>query len=149
MTRDDGSEGAPRAVNPAALAPPVGYSHGMAAASGTHLFVAGQVGWDAAARIVGGGFVAQFDRALANVVAVVAEAGGEPRHVTRLRIYVTDLEAYRRSRAEVGAAYRERMGRHYPAMALVQVAGLLEEGAQVEIEADAVVPAGAPAGGSR
>jgi enamine deaminase RidA (YjgF/YER057c/UK114 family) len=136
-------------VNPAALARPVGYSHGMAAAAGTHLFVAGQVGWDAAARIVAGGFVAQFEQALANVVAVVTEAGGEPRHVTRLRIYVTDLETYRRSLAEVGAAYRRRMGRHFPAMALVRVAGLLEEGAQVEIEADAVLPATAARGGTR
>lgn len=140
MTRDAGAGGTPRAVNPAALARAVGYSHGMAAAPGTHLFVAGQVGWDAKAKIVSGGFVAQFEQALANVVAVVVEAGGEPRHVTRLRIYVTDLDAYRRALAEVGAAYRRRMGKHFPAMALVQVAGLLEAGAQVEIEADAVLP---------
>jgi len=131
--------GVPWAVNPATLARPVGYSHGMAA-QGTHLFVAGQVGWDAAAKIVSGGFVAQFEQALANAVAVVVEAGGKPGHVTRLRIYVTDLAAYRGALAEVGAAYRRRMGKHFPAMALVQVAGLLEEGALVEIEADAVLP---------
>ena len=140
MSGDPLTAGAPRPVNPAALARPIGYSHGMAAGAGTHLFVAGQVGWDASARIVAGGFVPQFEQALANVMAVVAEAGGEARHITRLRIYVTDLEAYRRALAEVGAAYRRRMGRHFPAMALVQVAGLLEEGAQVEIEADAVLP---------
>ena len=139
--------GVPWAVNPATLARPVGYSHGMAA-QGTHLFVAGQVGWDAAAKIVSGGFVAQFEQALANVMAVVAEAGGEPRHVTRLRIYVTDLEAYRRSLAEVGAAYRRRMGRHFPAMALLQVAGLLESGALVEIEADAMLPSSGSCGES-
>jgi enamine deaminase RidA (YjgF/YER057c/UK114 family) len=134
-----------RPVNPGSLARPSGYSHGMAAAGGVLLHVAGQVGWDGEGNMVAGGFVAQFDRALANVLAVVAEAGGGPEHVTRMRLYVTDLDEYRRSLTELGAAYRGRMGKRYPAMALVQVAGLLEDGARVEIEADAVVPgAGEP-----
>lgn len=131
---------AARVVNPAGLARPVGYSHGILAADGAPLFVAGQVAWDAAGRIVSDDFVAQFDQALANVLAVVRDAGGEPAHLTRLRIYVTDLDDYRTRLRDLGEAYRKRMGRHYPAMALVQVAGLLEEGAKLEIEADAVVP---------
>jgi len=134
-----------RAVNPPALARPSGYSHGIVAVEGEMLHVAGQVGWDGAARIVAERFGAQFDQALANVVEVVRAAGGEPGGITRMRIYVTDLDEYRAARKEIGEAYRRRMGRHYPAMTLVQVAGLLEEGAAVEIEADAVVPRrGAP-----
>jgi enamine deaminase RidA (YjgF/YER057c/UK114 family) len=131
---------APRGVNPPGLAPATGYSHGMLAPEGAVLFVAGQVGWDAAGRLVSADLVGQFEQALANLLAVVRAAGGAPEHVTRLRIYVTDLAAYRDRRRDLGVAYRRQMGRHYPAMALVQVAGLLEEGAQVEVEADAVVP---------
>ena len=134
-------DGPVRSVNPPSLAKPSGYSHGMVAPAGALLHVAGQVGWDADGRLVGDGFVAQFEQALRNVLAVVVAAGGEAVGVTRLRIYVTDLADYRRNLREIGAVYRQQMGRHYPAMALVQVAGLLEEGAKVEIEADAAVPA--------
>jgi enamine deaminase RidA (YjgF/YER057c/UK114 family) len=128
-------------IDPAELGAPRGYSHGMLApAGGRLLFVAGQVGWDGDQRLVAEGFAAQFDQALANVLAVVSQAGGWPEHVARLTIYVADRREYLAARREIGEAYRRRMGRHYPAMALVEVAALLEPGAKVEIEATAVLP---------
>lgn len=130
-------------VDPRELGAPRGYSNGMLApAGGRLLFVAGQVGWDGEQRLVGPGFVEQFERALANVVTVVRAAGGGPESLGRLTLYVTDKEEYRRALPAVGEAYRRVMGRHYPAMALLEVAGLLEEGAKVEIEGTAVVPGG-------
>ena len=128
----------PVPVNPSSLAPPRGYSHGMKG-SGELLFVAGQVGWDAQGHMVQGDFVAQFAQALDNVLAVVGAAGGSPESVARLVIYVTDKREYRARRREVGEAYRMRMGRHFPAMALVEVKGLLEDDARVEIEAVALL----------
>jgi enamine deaminase RidA (YjgF/YER057c/UK114 family) len=128
----------PVPVNPASLPPPRGYSHGMKG-SGEVLFVAGQVGWDGEGRMVQGGFVAQFAQALDNVLAVVAAAGGSPESIARLVIYVTDKRDYRAGRGEVGDAYRSRMGKHFPAMALVEVRGLLEDDARVEIEAVALL----------
>jgi enamine deaminase RidA (YjgF/YER057c/UK114 family) len=110
-------------------------------AGGRILFVAGQVGWDGEQKLVGPGFVEQFERALANVVTVVRAAGGGPESLGRLTLYVVDKEEYRRQLGAVGEAYRRVMGRHYPAMALVEVAGLLEPGAKVEIEGTGVVPA--------
>ena len=130
-------------VDPRELGAPRGYSNGMLGPTGGRiLFVAGQVGWDGEQRLVGEGFVEQFERALANVVSVVRAAGGGPESLGRLTLYVTDREEYRRELVAVGEAYRRVMGRHYPAMALVEVAGLLEPGARVEIEGTAVVPAG-------
>jgi enamine deaminase RidA (YjgF/YER057c/UK114 family) len=128
----------PVPVNPPSLAPPRGYSHGMKG-SGEVLFVAGQVGWDGEGRMVQGDFVAQFAQALDNVLAVVAAAGGSPESVARLVIYVTDKREYRARRREVGEAYRRRMGKHFPAMALLEVRGLLEDDARVEIEAVALL----------
>jgi enamine deaminase RidA (YjgF/YER057c/UK114 family) len=125
-------------VNPGSLAEPRGYSHGMSGA-GILLFVAGQIGWDGTGRMVSTDFVAQFTQTLDNVLAVVREAGGEPTAVARLTIYVTDKELYRSRLQEIGRIYRERMGRHYPAMALVEVRSLLEDEALVEIEATAVL----------
>ena len=120
---------------------PSGYANGVAA-SGRIVAVAGQVGWNPdTARFESDDFAAQVRQALANVRAVLREAGAEPRHVVRLTWYVTDRDAYRVSRREVGAAYREVFGRHYPAMSVVFVSALLEERATVEIEATAVVPA--------
>jgi enamine deaminase RidA (YjgF/YER057c/UK114 family) len=119
---------------------PVGYANGVAA-RGRLVFVAGQVGWDTAGRFADG-LVAQVRQALENIVAVLRIGGAEPRHLVRLTWYVLDLQAYRRARAEIGRVYREVVGPSYPAMALVQVAGLLEDGALVEIEATAVVPDG-------
>jgi len=130
-----------RPINPADLGAPRGYSHGMLSPPGARLlFVAGQIGWDAEQRLVGAGFVEQFARALENVVAVVREAGGRPEHLGRLTIYVVDRRDYLAALEEVGAAYRGIMGRHYPAMALVEVQALLEPDARVEIEATAALP---------
>jgi enamine deaminase RidA (YjgF/YER057c/UK114 family) len=129
---------APSPVNPASLAPPRGYSHGMKG-SGEVLFVAGQIGWDGEGRMVSADFVAQFAQALDNVLAVVAAAGGTAASVARLVLYVTDKREYRSRQREVGEAWRRRMGKHFPAMALVEVRGLLEDDAKVELEAVALL----------
>ena len=125
-------------INPDSLAPPSGYSHGVKA-TGTILAVAGQVGWDKDGRLVGDDFVAQFARALGNVVEVVRAAGGEPRNLIRLILYVTVKEEYLASLRPLGVEYRQIMGRHYPAMTLVEVKGLIEPGARIEIEGLAVL----------
>jgi enamine deaminase RidA (YjgF/YER057c/UK114 family) len=103
------------------------------------LFVAGMVGWDAQEKIAAGGLAAQFEQALRNVAAVVAEAGGRPEDVVRMLVFVTDKADYVAKRREIGDAWKRVMGRHYPAMALVEVAGLVEDGAEVEIEAVAAI----------
>jgi enamine deaminase RidA (YjgF/YER057c/UK114 family) len=103
------------------------------------LFIAGQIGWDENQRLVGTDFVEQFDRALRNVLAVVSEAGGAPGGVGRLVIYVTDKREYLARTVEIGERWRALMGSHYPTMALVEVKGLLEDGAKVEIEGIAVL----------
>ena len=132
----------PELVLPDGWAPPVGYANGVVA-RGRLVFVAGQVGWDpATAAFASDDFVAQTRQALANVAAVLRAAGAEPRHLVRLTWYVTSRPEYLAARRAVGAAYREIMGAHYPAMSLVVVAGLMEERARVEIEATAVVPDG-------
>lgn len=127
-------------LEPEGWAPPKGYANGIAA-SGRLVFVAGQVGWNAEQKFETDDFVAQARQALANVVAVVAAAGGRPEHVVRLTWYVLDRREYLDCAKALGAAYREIMGRHFPAMTAVEVAGLVEEGARVEIEATAVLPA--------
>ena len=128
-------------INPEALGAPKGYANGiLAPAGGKLLFVAGQVGWDKDHRIVSMKFPQQFEQALSNVMAVVRAAGGSPPRVARLTIYVTDRQLYLASLEDVGDAYRRVMGRHYPAMALLEVKALLEPGALVEIEATAVLP---------
>lgn len=129
-----------KVINPASLGEPKGYSNGVLVdAPGRLLFVAGQVAWDEDQQIVSQDFVEQFDRALANVITVVSEAGGSPEKIARLMIYVTDRNEYLSRRAEVGERYRARMGRHFPAMVLVEIKSLLDTGAQVEIEATAVL----------
>ncbi|AUX21331.1 hypothetical protein SOCEGT47_018120 [Sorangium cellulosum] len=132
-------------VQPAGWPAPRGYANGVVT-RGRTLYVAGQIGWDAASgQLRGGGLVEQFAQALDNVLAVVAAAGGGPGDVARMTVYVTDLDAYRGSRRAIGAAWRARFGAHFPAMALVGVAGLVEPGALVEIEAVAALGAdGAP-----
>jgi len=118
-----------------------GYSNGMLAPAGARiLFVAGQVGWDASRRMVDGGFLPQLERALENVVEVVRAAGGEPWHVARLTLYVVDKGEYLTQLGAVGAAYRRVFGKHFPAMSLLEVKGLLEPGARVEVEATAALP---------
>jgi enamine deaminase RidA (YjgF/YER057c/UK114 family) len=116
-----------------------GFSHGVAA-EGRQVFVAGQVGWNASQEIVGDDFVAQVEQALHNVVDILAEAEARPEHLVRLIWYVCDKHEYLKRSSEVGDAYRRVIGRHFPAMTLVQVAALVEDRARVEIEATAVVP---------
>lgn len=129
-------------INPDSLGAPSGYSHGLVAdAHGKLLFIAGQIAWDQNQEIVSDDFVEQFDRALANVVTVLSAAGGQPEHIVRLVIYVTDKIEYRERTREVGERYRKHLGKHFPAMVLVQVAGLLDDAAKVEIEGMAVLPA--------
>jgi enamine deaminase RidA (YjgF/YER057c/UK114 family) len=127
-----------RILQPAGWARPRGYANGVAA-EGRQVFVGGQIGWDADQRIVSDDFAAQARQALANVVAVLAEAGAKPEHLVRLTWYVTGRDEYQAALSEIGAAYRELIGRHYPAMSVVIVAGLLEPRAKVEIEATAVI----------
>ena len=127
-----------RVLQPPGWPAPRGYSNGMAG-TGRTVLVGGQVGWDAAGRFPPG-FVAQAAQALRNVLAVVAEAGGGPEHVGRLTWYVLDIGEYRASLRDLGAAYRYAMGRHFPAMTLVQVSALAEPEARLEIEATAIVP---------
>jgi enamine deaminase RidA (YjgF/YER057c/UK114 family) len=128
-------------IQPAGWKQPKGYSNGVSVSgAGSLLFVAGQIAWDAQQKLVGGGdFAAQFAQTLRNVVSVVNAAGGDPRHIVRMTIYVTSKREYLAATSAVGNAWREIIGKHYPAMALVEVAGLLEEGALVEIEATAVL----------
>jgi enamine deaminase RidA (YjgF/YER057c/UK114 family) len=127
-------------INPESLGAPKGYSNGVLTdAGGRLLFVAGQIGWNNEQTIVSEDFVKQFDRALANVLAVVAEAGGSPQQIARLVIYVTNKSEYIGRRDEVGQSYRAHLGKHFPAMVLVEVKSLLDEGAKVEIEAIAVL----------
>ena len=127
-------------VNPEALGAPRGWNNGMLARGpGRTLFIAGQTGRDGSGRVPAADFVAQFDRALENVLVVLAAAGGEPRDIGRLTVYVTDVAQYRGSLKPLGEVYRKRMGRHYPAMALVEVRSLVDPNAVVEIEATAVL----------
>jgi enamine deaminase RidA (YjgF/YER057c/UK114 family) len=116
-----------------------GFANGVAA-EGRQVYVAGQVGWNAQQVFESDDFVAQVEQALRNIVEVLAEAGAGPEHLVRLTWYVTDKQDYLSRLGEVGQAYRRVIGRHYPAMALVQVVGLVEDRAKVEIEATAVVP---------
>ncbi|MCB1057301.1 MAG: RidA family protein [Acidobacteria bacterium] len=128
-------------VNPPELVPPRGWNHGMLApAGGRLLFVAGQTARRDESERLPSSFVEQFARALDNLLAVVRAAGGTAEDVGRLTVYVTDLPAYQASLKPLGEAYRERMGRHFPAMALVEVNALVDPGAVVEIEATAVLP---------
>jgi enamine deaminase RidA (YjgF/YER057c/UK114 family) len=119
---------------------PRGYSNGIAA-SGRQVFIAGQVGWDTQGRFVSTGLAAQVRQALANVCAVLAQAGAGPEHVVRLTWYLTSRAEYYAELAEIGAAYRDVMGKHFPTMSVVQVVALMEADAKVEIEATAVIPA--------
>jgi enamine deaminase RidA (YjgF/YER057c/UK114 family) len=116
-----------------------GYANGIAA-EGRMVFVAGQIGWNADQKFESQDFVAQTRQALQNIVAVVQEAGGAPEHITRLTWFITDKKEYLSRLAEVGEAYRSVMGTHFPAMTMVQVVALVEDGAKVEIEASAVIP---------
>ncbi|HWP52478.1 MAG TPA: RidA family protein [Pyrinomonadaceae bacterium] len=129
-----------RFINPESLGAPRGYSNGvLAEAGGRLLFIAGQIAWNEEQQIVSDDLVAQFDRALANVITVVSEAGGRPNQIARLILYVTDKNDYQRRMKEIGERYRARMGKHFPAMVLVEVKSLLEDAALVEIEGLAIL----------
>ncbi len=126
-------------LQPPGWAAPRGYANGIAA-SGRIVFVSGQVGWNAQGRFEATDFVGQARQALANVVAVLGEAGARPEHIARMTWYVVDKREYVASSKALGAVYREVIGNHYPAMTAVEVAALVEDGARVEIEVTAVIP---------
>lgn len=133
-----------KAVQPASWAPAKGYANGVLCEGGRTLYVAGQIAWDAQQRPGPEDFVAQFEAALANVVAVVEAAGARATDIVKMTVYVTDIDAYRRETRGVGTAWRVRLGKHFPAMALVGVTALVEPWAKVEIEAIAHWTEGTP-----
>jgi enamine deaminase RidA (YjgF/YER057c/UK114 family) len=126
-------------IQPAGWIAPRGYANGVAA-RGRMVFVGGQIGWNAEQRFEASDFVGQARQALANVVAVLAAAGARPEHLVRLTWYVVDKREYVASYRALGAAYREIVGRHFPAMTAVEVKALIEDAARLEIEATAVIP---------
>ena len=126
-------------IQPEGWAKPKGYSNGMLVDG--RLYIGGQIGWNASQIFETSDFVAQTEQALANIVAIVRAAGGEPHHITRLTWYVTDKKEYLARQREVGEAYRRVMGKHFPVMTMVVVAGLIEDEALVEIEANAEIGA--------
>jgi len=128
-----------KVLQPPGWTTPKGYSNGIAA-RGTLIVVGGQIGWNAQQQFESDDFVAQARTALANVVAVLADAGARPEHIVRMTWYVTDKREYIASYRALGAAYRDVIGRHFPAMTAVEVKSLIEDRAKVEIEATAVVP---------
>jgi enamine deaminase RidA (YjgF/YER057c/UK114 family) len=129
-----------RLIDPEELEPAVGFTHAVAASAGRTVYLAGQVGHDSAGKIAGPGIVEQFDRALANLVVAVESAGGRPEHVVSMQVFVTNIAEYRDSRVALGRAWRERFGRHYPAMALLGVDALFDPEAKVELMGVAVIP---------
>src|SRR5688572_30272524 len=135
-------------LQPEGWAAPVGYANGVAV-EGRQIYVAGQVGWNpATCQFETDELAEQVRQALENIVAVLKEAGAEPQHLVRLTWYIIDKAAYVAARREIGRAYRDVLGRHFPPMSLVVVAALLEDRALVEIEATAVVSSDAPSGSS-
>jgi enamine deaminase RidA (YjgF/YER057c/UK114 family) len=126
-------------LQPAGWAKPKGFSNGIEA-TGRQVFVAGQIGWTGEGKWEARDFAGQFRQTLQNTLAVLAEAGAGPEHVARMTWYITDKQEYLGALKEIGAAWRELMGRNYPAMAVVQVVALMEDAAKVEIETTAVVP---------
>ena len=129
-----------RALLPEGWMPPVGYANGIEVEAGRIVFVAGQVGWDAQQRFASEAIAPQFEQALVNILAVLALAGGQPRHICRMTAYCCDREAYLAARRELGAIWKRHMGAHYPAMSMIFVADLLDHPAKIELEATAVLP---------
>ena len=127
-------------LNPAGWMRPKGYSNGIAAA-GRMIFVAGQVGWDAQETFRTDDLVGQVRQSLTNIVTILAEAGAKPEHIVRMNWYLADKDEYNARLGEIGAVYRELIGRHFPAMTALQVAGFVELGAKIEIEVTAMMPA--------
>jgi enamine deaminase RidA (YjgF/YER057c/UK114 family) len=128
-----------RTLQPEGWPRPRGYSNGIEA-EGRLVFVAGQIGWDETGKFRSGDFAAQFRQALANTLAVLKEASAGPEHIARMTWFITSRDEYMASLADLGAAWKELMGRNYPAMAVIIVAGLVEPDAKIEIESTAVIP---------
>jgi enamine deaminase RidA (YjgF/YER057c/UK114 family) len=128
-------------LNPPNWRPPVGYANGISAAAGRIVFVAGQVGWNANQQFQSDELVPQFEQALENILAVLAEAGGRPSHICRMTAFCIDKPAYLAGRRELGRIWKTLMGDHYPAMSMIFVADLLDTPAKIELEATAVIPA--------
>ena len=126
-------------LQPPGWAAPKGYSNGVRT-RGRQIYLAGQIGWNESQQVVSPRFALQVRQALQNIMALLAQAGGRPEHLVRLTWFVSSLDEYRAEQKEIGAAYRDVIGRHYPPMSVVQVVALLEQGAKVEIEATAVIP---------
>ncbi len=128
-----------KTLHPPGWAPAKGYANGIAA-RGTQIYVGGQIGWNAQQVFESDDFIAQTAQTLKNIVAVLAEAGAGPQHMVRMTWYILDREEYNARLKELGAVYRDVIGKNYPAMSCVQVAGLMEARAKVEIEVTAVLP---------
>ena len=131
-----------RVLLPEGWAEPVGYANAIEVDAGRMVFIAGQVGWDAQQRFASSDLAVQFEQALANVLAVLAMAGGTPRHICRITAYCCDKPAYLAARGELGAVWKRQMGRHYPAMSMIFVADLLDHPGKIELEATAMLPPG-------
>lgn len=129
-----------RLVSPETLPPPTGYAHAVVAAAGTTVYLGGQAGLRADGTLVGEGLVEQFGQACANVVEALRAAGAEPEHLVSLQIFVTDAAAYRAELGPVGESYRRHFGKHFPAMAVLEVSGLFDPSALVELVGIAVIP---------
>jgi enamine deaminase RidA (YjgF/YER057c/UK114 family) len=130
-----------RALLPEGWAPPIGYANGIEVDAGRIVFIAGQVGWDAQQKFQSEDLAVQFEQALCNIKAVLAEAGGAPHHICRITAFCCDKPAYMAARPELGAIWKRHMGRHYPAMSMIFVADLLDNPGKIELEATAVLPA--------
>jgi len=126
---------------PEGWAPPIGYANGIVVPAGRLVFIAGQVGWDDQQHFHSEDLIPQFEQALKNILAILAQAGGTPNHICRMTAYCIDRPAYLASRAKLGAIWRKLMGAHYPAMSMIFVADLLDHPAKIELEATAVIPA--------
>jgi len=126
---------------PQGWAPPIGYANGIAVAPGRIVFIAGQVGWDAQQKFHSTEVAPQFDQALQNVLAVLAEAGGRPEHICRITAFCCDKPGYLAARPLLGAIWKRLMGRHYPCMSMIFVSDLLDSPGKIELEATAVLPA--------
>ena len=128
-------------LHPRSWLPPIGYANGISVAAGRIVFIAGQVGWDAEQHFQSEELVPQFEQALKNIIAVLAEAGGKPNHICRLTAYCIDKPAYLAGRRELGRIWKSLIGSHFPAMSMIFVADLLDAPAKIELEATAVIPA--------
>src|SRR5471032_1555572 len=128
-------------LHPPGWLPPIGYANGISVAAGRIVFVAGQVGWDANQKFQSEELVPQFEQALKNILAILAQAGGKPSHICRLTAFCIDKPAYLAGRRELGGIWKSLIGKHFPAMSMIFVADLLDAPAKIELEATAVIPA--------